>query len=97
MTFRRVESLRYTSYLEEYRQSLADSGDHPNDKGAAAMVKLQALVEKMHQSPWNLKSDAPSVTLPVALLVNPIEEQLKQFRNEYATEMETNSQSIKPS
>ncbi|KIM97835.1 hypothetical protein OIDMADRAFT_182203 [Oidiodendron maius Zn] len=90
MIFRRGEALRYTSYLEEHRQSLAQSGDHPNDKGAAAIVRLQVFIERIHQSPWNVKSEAPSVTLPVALLVNSIEEQLKQFRDEYSSEMETN-------
>ena len=91
MIFRRGEALRYTSYLEEHRQSLAQSGDHPNDKDAAAIVRLQAFIERIHQSPWNVKSEAPSVTLPVSLLVNSIEEQLKQFRDEYSSEMERNS------
>lgn len=89
--FRRTETLRYTSYLEDCRRSLAESDDHPNDKAAAAVVKAQSILEKICQSPWNTKSDGPETPLPVIFLVNAIEEQLKQFREEYSTRMENNS------
>lgn len=91
MCFRRTESLLYTPYLEECRRSLAESDDHPNDKCAAAAVKLQSILESIHQSPWNAKSDNPGLSLPVVFLVNPIEEQLKQFRQEFSPQMENNS------
>lgn len=76
MSFRRSQSLRYSPYLEECRQSLAQAADHPNDRISAALVKLQAILERIHQSPWNVGSNAPGVSLPAVLLVNSVEEQL---------------------
>jgi hypothetical protein len=83
--------------MEEYRQSLVESGDHPDDQNAAAMVKLQAILERMGHSSWHVKSDASRVSPPVVLIVNSIEEQLKQFRNEFFPALENNSQSNKSS
>ena len=93
MCFRRTESLQYTPYVEECRRSLAESNDQPNDKCAAAVVKLQSILDRIHQSPWNAKSDNPGISLPVFFLTNPIEEQLKQFRQEFSPQMENNSKS----
>jgi hypothetical protein len=59
------------------------------------MVKLQFILEKIQQSPWNAKSDGSSVSMPIILLVNSVEEQLKQFQNEFSPQMEGNSQSSK--
>lgn len=90
MCFRRSESLRYTPYFEECRQSLAKSDDHPNDVLAAAMVKLQNILEKIYHSPWNMKDNSGG-SLPVVFLVNSIEEQLKQFQEEFSVQMENQS------
>ena len=90
MCFRRTESLRYTPYFEECRQSLAKSDDHPNDVLAAAMVRLQNFLEKIYHSPWNMKDNSGG-SLPVIFLVNSIEAQLKQFREEFPVQMEDES------
>ena len=55
------------------------------------MAKLQFMFEKIQQSPWNGKSENPGASLPIILLVNSVEEQLKQFRNEFSPQMESNS------
>jgi hypothetical protein len=91
MCFRRTESLPYTPYLEECRRSLVEPNANPNDKCAAAVVKLQSILEIIHQSPWNTKRDNPGPFLPVVFLVTPIEEQLKQFQQEFSPQMENNS------
>lgn len=92
MCFRRTESLRYSSYFEECRQSLAESDDHPNDVISAGMVKLQSILERIYHSPWNVR-DNPSGSLPVVFFVSSIEEQLKRFREEFSAQLVDNSQS----
>jgi hypothetical protein len=74
---------------------MAESEDHPNDKALAATVKLQAILDRIYQSPWHSKSDSHDISPPVVLVVNSIEEQLKQFQNDILPELEDNSQSNK--
>lgn len=61
------------------------------------MVKLQTILERMGHSSWHVKSDAFRVSPPIVLIVNAIEEQLKQFKKEFSPQLENNSQSNKPS
>jgi hypothetical protein len=54
------------------------------------MVKIQNILEKIYHSPWNMKDNSGG-SLPVVFLVNSIEAQLKQFREEFPVQMEDES------
>jgi hypothetical protein len=44
----------FTPYLEECVKTLEDSDDHPNDKAAVALVRLQGILERVrpHMVDW---------------------------------------------
>jgi len=56
------------------------------------MVKLQALTEQIHQSPWRQKGEALVSCVPTMFMVSSLEENLRKFRQSLPPEQENNSE-----
>ena len=81
MFFRRIDSwMRYSPYIEECRQALEGFGDNTNDKLASSMIKLQAITERIHQSPWHNKLETTELNTPTMFMVKSFQESLQTFK-----------------
>ena len=80
----------YSPWIEDCRQTLESHSDDPNDKLASSMVKLQILVERIHQSPWHNKSEALGLSIPTMFMVGSFQESLRQFKQTLPPEQENN-------
>jgi len=72
--------IRFTPYVEQCCQYLETNAEYPDDQRAAALVRLQVIVERIHQSPWHQKIDPPDLTTPPIFIVHSFQEELKRFR-----------------
>ncbi|KAH8596656.1 hypothetical protein B0O99DRAFT_104002 [Bisporella sp. PMI_857] len=96
--FRRFDNwmrVQYSPYVEECRQAL-ETSDVPTDKAAAFMVRLQILVERIHQSPWQSqslwqgKSESLGADMSTIFLINAFRESLRDLKKALPPELEHN-------
>ena len=84
--------MRYSPWVEECRQALENNSDDPNDKLASSMVKLQILIERIHQSPWHYKSEASGSNVPTMFMVSSFQENLRQFKQDLLPGQDNNGE-----
>jgi hypothetical protein len=93
--FHRLEAPRWTSYLDECCQILIDTGDHPNDKTAVSLIKIQVLADKIGQSPWHGRLEALHAdTPPPILYLDSLREQLKELKRQLSLDQRSHGQSL---
>lgn len=79
----KIDSPRITPYVYECLESLEKAQDHPNDISATSLVRLQLIVERISQGPWNTDFGVPEISSsgpPLMFYVKSLQEQLKIFR-----------------
>ena len=78
---RRIDSwIKFSPWIEECLQTLDKNSEDPNDRLASSMVKLQIMMEQIHQSPWHHRSEELGSNIPIRFLVSSFRENLQQFR-----------------
>ena len=82
--------MKFTPYVEECWQSIGEIGEVQSDKLAAALVRLQMIIEKIHQSLWHDKYESFGISPDTIFIVNSIQEQLKRFRKDLPADLEHN-------
>jgi hypothetical protein len=94
--FHRLEAPRWTSYLDECSQILIDTGDHPNDKAAVSLVKIQVLADKIGQSPWHGRLEALHTNTPPPILyLDSLREQLKELKTQLSLDQRSHGQFLR--
>ena len=86
----RIDPPRITPYVYECLESLEKADVHPRDVWAASLVRLQLIVERISQSPWNADfgvSENATSGPPLMFYVRSLQEQLKAFRSAMPPEM----------
>jgi hypothetical protein len=81
---------KYSPYVDECVKSLQYTRDHPNDQVAVALVKLQIIFERIHQSPWHAQYETSKPLVGATMLVEMLAESLKLFRQDLAQELTSN-------
>lgn len=79
-----MDSLRFTSHVEECSKSIAQGGEYETDADLSCLMKLQSLVEKQRLSGlWEIVDAQYSDThrAPVAMLVKSCQVDLQNFKN----------------
>ncbi|KAH7346194.1 hypothetical protein BKA65DRAFT_272691 [Rhexocercosporidium sp. MPI-PUGE-AT-0058] len=88
--FQRIETAKWSSYLDECCTIISKSGHHRHDKYAVALIKLQKMSEKIYQNPWHGASEGHSHVAPPVLYLKSLEVEIKTLRSEILAEMESN-------
>jgi hypothetical protein len=70
--------------------SLLEVEEHPDDRLAAALIKLQIISEKIYQTPWHDKYNWPDILPGTMFIVNSLKVQLKQFHNALSYDLQQN-------
>ncbi|KAH8805653.1 hypothetical protein F5884DRAFT_755216 [Xylogone sp. PMI_703] len=86
--FHRMEPMKLSPYVEECCTVLAASNDHPMDRIAVSLVRLQILVERLRQSSWHGNHDPPTTTIPPMLYIRSVEKQLEELKKDWPPEIE---------
>jgi hypothetical protein len=58
---------------------IEEFGDHPNDKSAVAIIKLQIIAEHIYQSPWHNNAELHGIDTGTMFIVNTLQQELKRF------------------
>ncbi|KAE9372631.1 hypothetical protein N431DRAFT_545212 [Stipitochalara longipes BDJ] len=82
---------KFTPYVEDCVKSLESFGDHPNDKLAVVLVRLQAILERVHQTSWQKKPDLSEINSGTLFIITSIEKELEQFRKNLQSEQASNA------
>jgi hypothetical protein len=80
----KTDPLKITPYIYECLNFLDRAHDHENDTCATSLVRLQLIMERIGQGPWNNEFGAPEGRIsapPLMLYVKSLQEQLKSFRS----------------
>lgn len=81
----------YSAYTDECLKAIEESGDSPNDSSAVALVKLQTILERVHQCSWNSKTEPREINSSTMLIVSAIQQELRQLRESLHLEQANNS------
>ena len=80
----KIDPLKVTPYIYECLGVLDKAHDHKNDTCATSLVRLQLIVERIGQGPWNNEFGTPEgfgSGPPPMLYVKSLQGQLKSFRS----------------
>jgi hypothetical protein len=61
-------------------------GNHPNDKSAVALVRIQVILERIYQSPWHGNTETHEFTPTTMFIISSIEQELKRLKPQLADE-----------
>ena len=86
--FSKLEPLRWTPYLDECLRVLSTSEEASSDRRLVHIVRLQAVVSKTSEAPWQ---DESSKT-PVLYYINALNAQLEQYHADLPEDMRENGQ-----
>lgn len=88
----RIDALRWTPYLDECLQMLAEKQEYPADTFLVHQVKLQLIVEKVSQAPWHdgLVDSIDSMKVPPAFYLKALRAQLRDFKQNIPPELQQN-------
>ena len=68
--FKKIDAVKYTSYIEDCAQVLLGAGEYQSDIGLVAQVRLQHIIDGIGQSlPFDRSNDAKSANLPIGLCI----------------------------
>ena len=70
----------YSPYVEQCIKDLEQSGATPSDISAAALVKQQILLERIHQSSWQHKWEPRELHSSTMLMFGVFEQDAEQLR-----------------
>ncbi|KAG0651879.1 hypothetical protein D0Z07_0829 [Hyphodiscus hymeniophilus] len=85
-----VEPPRITPYVYECLEILEKTQDQPTDTSATFMIRLQLIVERISQGPWNTEYGTPEAQSsgpPLRLYIKSLQEQLHNFRSAMRTDV----------
>ncbi|MCJ1431004.1 hypothetical protein MMC27_000354 [Xylographa pallens] len=81
-SFRRIDAVRYTSYIEDCAQVLLAAGEYQSDIDLVARVRLQHIVESIGQSiPFDGPNDAKSTKPPIGLCIRSLRAELHSVKS----------------
>jgi len=95
--YQRIDSLRWTPYLDDCLQMLAEQKEHSTDLFLAQLVRLQLIVERVTQAPWNDYGQAESTSslrAPSNFCLKALQERLSDFKSRSPPEFLQNRMSI---
>lgn len=76
---RRVETMQiYSSYIQECARDLELSRAVPGDVSAAALVRQQIILERIHQTSWQRKWGVRELEASTMVMLQAFEQQMKQ-------------------
>jgi hypothetical protein len=80
-TFRKLDAMPYTAYIESCCHSLAGAGQYPTDVYLVSLVHLQHFVRKIENTlPSNEFEPSWSPTTPISMYVKSLEEDLQRYK-----------------
>lgn len=80
----------YSAYLEECLASILDTNEQANDRLAVALVRLQRISERIHQSPWHDKNRPPTISNETLFMFNTLRDDLKTFYDNLPDSLQNN-------
>lgn len=94
--FQRLESLRWTPYLEECLQVLTETMEYSSDALLVQLVRSQLIVERVGQAPWhdaNLDATS-SAKAPTQFYLKALLAQLQELKHRMPPQLLHNSMCI---
>jgi hypothetical protein len=80
--FQKLDPPRWTSYLEQCVQKLAQNEECQTDRLLACLVQLQLINDKAAQAPWHDRSaELLTPRAPAIFYLKALETQLKDFKS----------------
>jgi hypothetical protein len=93
--FQRLEPPRWTVYLENCLQMLAENKECPTDILLAILVRLQLITERIAQAPWNDGStESLTPRAPATFYLKALETQLQDCKQTIPPEFQQNGKSL---
>ncbi len=94
--FRRMETIKWTPYIDECCVVLNRPGGHCDDLAVVAMVKIQFVTETISLSPWHRRADGydPPTEVPPTLYMNSLRGKIKSIQTEFGATLQSNGELI---
>lgn len=92
--FQRVDTAKWTPYLDECCTLLYESGHHRDDRFAVALIRMQLVSEKIFQNPWHGSSEGRPHTAPPVLYLKALQNEVNHLRADLSVEMESNREDL---
>ena len=93
--FQRVDTAKWTPYLDKCCDLLYEFGHHRHDRFAVALIRMQLVSEKIYQNPWHGSSEGRYSIAPPVLYLKALQNEMKTLRIDLAAEMNGNRKSFK--
>ena len=90
--YQRVESPRWSSYLDECLQILEGNKGCPSDVFLVQLVRLQLIAESVGQAPWN-EDNICVLKAPSNFYLKALQQRLREFKGQMPPELLQNSRS----
>ncbi|KAI9729358.1 MAG: hypothetical protein M1834_006881 [Cirrosporium novae-zelandiae] len=88
-TIRKLDALRFTSYMDEGCRTLLEAGEYPSDTYLTHLVNLQKTVERISESPLHSEADSSSNRKPpVGMYVKGVQEEMTRFKDSLPPELQ---------
>ncbi|KAH7410579.1 hypothetical protein BKA64DRAFT_357833 [Cadophora sp. MPI-SDFR-AT-0126] len=86
--FQRVDSAKWTSYLDECCTLLYNSGHHRDDRFASALIRMQLISEKITLNPGHGSLEGLPHAAPPVLYLKALQREMNHLRADFSVEME---------
>lgn len=77
-------------HLDSWRQCLESLEDNPTDRFVASLVRLQVILERIHQCSWHGKIEKHEINASTVFMIDSIQAELRRFYEDLPIEQANN-------